>query len=169
MGLIRVSKINRKVCPIDQGMALDESAGLLKPLNPAEQFRRYAHFCLENLNEPTLAETEILCRLSDSWPGSILPEHFQRRRNCIMLFHVVIQATQERLFEQLKPFGGSSCFTKSLPQPTGRRSPKCLQFDVSVGKIACRETEKWKSAARFEVDPDDDFFCRRLEAAPKRT
>jgi hypothetical protein len=34
---------------------LDESPGLLKPLNPAEQFRRDAHFRLENLNEPTLA------------------------------------------------------------------------------------------------------------------
>src|SRR5262249_45665278 len=55
MGLIAVSEINGKVRPIDRGIVLDESPGLLKPLNPAEQFRRYAHFRLENLNEPTLA------------------------------------------------------------------------------------------------------------------
>ena len=55
MGLIEVSEINGKVRPIDRGIVLDESPGLLKPLNPAEQFRRYAHFRLENLNEPTLA------------------------------------------------------------------------------------------------------------------
>jgi hypothetical protein len=63
MGLIEVSEINGKVRPIDRGIMrpidrgimLDESPGLLKPLNPAEQFRRYAHFRLENLNEPTLA------------------------------------------------------------------------------------------------------------------
>jgi hypothetical protein len=30
---------------------LDESPGLLKPLNPAEQFRRHAHFRLEDFNE----------------------------------------------------------------------------------------------------------------------
>jgi hypothetical protein len=55
MGLVEVSEINGKVRPIDRGIVLDESPGLLKPLNPAEQFRRYAHFRLENLNEPTLA------------------------------------------------------------------------------------------------------------------
>jgi hypothetical protein len=55
MGLIEVSEIHGKVCPIDRGIVLHESPGLLKPLNPAEQFRRHAHFRLENLNEPTLA------------------------------------------------------------------------------------------------------------------
>jgi len=55
MGLIEVSEINGKVRPIDRGIVLDESPGLLKPLNPAEQFRRHAHFRLENLNEPALA------------------------------------------------------------------------------------------------------------------
>jgi len=55
MGLIEVSEINGKVRPIDRGIVLDESPGLLEPLNPAEQFRRHAHFRLENLNEPTLA------------------------------------------------------------------------------------------------------------------
>ena len=55
MGLIEVSEINGKVRPIERGIVLDESPGLLKPLNPAEQFRRHAHFRLENLNEPTLA------------------------------------------------------------------------------------------------------------------
>ena len=55
MGLIAVSKINCKVRPIDRGIVLDESPSLLKPLNPAEQFRCDAHFRLENLNEPTLA------------------------------------------------------------------------------------------------------------------
>jgi len=55
MGLIEVSAINGKVRPIDRRIVLDESSGLLKPLNPAEQFRRYAHFRLENLNEATLA------------------------------------------------------------------------------------------------------------------
>ena len=54
MGLIEVSEINGKVRPIDRGMVLDESPGLLKPLNPAEQFRRHAHFSLENFNEPAL-------------------------------------------------------------------------------------------------------------------
>src|SRR5262245_65309650 len=72
-----------------------------------------------------------------------------------MLFHAVTQATQQSLLEQLKPLGRSSCLTKALPQPTGRRSPKCFQIDVSVGEIACRESEKRKSAARFEVNPDD--------------
>jgi hypothetical protein len=55
MGLIVVSEINGKVRPIDRGIVLGESPGMLKSLNPAEQFRRYAHFRLENLNEPTLA------------------------------------------------------------------------------------------------------------------
>ena len=55
MGLIEVSEINGKLRPFDREIVLDENPGLLKPLNPAEQFRRYAHFCLENLNEPTLA------------------------------------------------------------------------------------------------------------------
>jgi len=55
MGLIEVSEINGKVRQIDRGIVLEESPGLLKPLNPAEQFRRDAHFPLENLNEPTLA------------------------------------------------------------------------------------------------------------------
>ena len=55
MGLIEVSQTNCKVRPIDRRVVLDESSGLLKPLNPAEQFRRHAHFRLENLNEPTLA------------------------------------------------------------------------------------------------------------------
>ena len=36
MGLIEVSKINGKVRPIDRRIVLDESPGLLKPLNPAE-------------------------------------------------------------------------------------------------------------------------------------
>ena len=55
MGLIQISEINGKVRPIDRGIVLDESPRLLEPLNPAEQFRRHAHFRLENLNEPTLA------------------------------------------------------------------------------------------------------------------
>ena len=55
MGLIEVSEFNCKVRPIDRGIVLDESPGLLKPLNPAEQFRRHAHFRPEDLNEPTLA------------------------------------------------------------------------------------------------------------------
>ena len=55
MRLIEVSKIQGQSGPIGNGMLLDESPGLLKPLNPAEQFRRQAHFRLENLNEPTLA------------------------------------------------------------------------------------------------------------------
>src|SRR6185503_4010069 len=79
MGLIEVSEVNGKVRPIDRGIVMDESPGLLKPQNPAEQFRRDAHFRLENLNEPTLAQTKILCGLPDSRPGCILPEHFQRR------------------------------------------------------------------------------------------
>ena len=53
--LIEVSAIHGKGRPIWRGILLDESAGLLKPLNPAEQFRRHAHFGLENLDEPTLA------------------------------------------------------------------------------------------------------------------
>jgi len=55
MGLVEVSEINGKVRPIDRVIVLDESPGLLKPLNPAEQFRRHAYFRIENLNEPTLA------------------------------------------------------------------------------------------------------------------
>ena len=55
MGLIEVAEINGKVRPIDRGILLDERPRLLKPLNPAEQFRRHAHFRLENLNEPALA------------------------------------------------------------------------------------------------------------------
>ena len=55
MGLIEVSEINGKLRPFDRGIVLDENPGLLKPLNPAEQFRRHAHFRLENLNEPALA------------------------------------------------------------------------------------------------------------------
>jgi len=55
MGLIEVSEINGKVRPMDRAIVLDEGPGLLKPLNPAEQFWRHAHFRLENLNEPTLA------------------------------------------------------------------------------------------------------------------
>ena len=55
--------------------------------------------------------------------------------------------------------------------PSGRRSPKCLQIDVSVGEIARRASEKRKSAARFEVSPDDKDFFRGIgrEAAPTRT
>src|SRR5499426_3977758 len=75
-----------------------------------------------------------------------------------MLFHAMTQAAQQSLLEQLKPLGRSSCLTKSLPQPTGRRSPKCIQIDVSVGEIACRESEKRKSAARFEVNADDKGY-----------
>ena len=55
MRLIEVSEIQCKGRPIGRGILSDESPGLLKPLNPAEQFRRHAHFRLENLNEPTLA------------------------------------------------------------------------------------------------------------------
>jgi hypothetical protein len=55
MGLIEVSEIQGKSCPIRKGILFDESPGLLKPLNPAEQFRRQANFILENLDEPTLA------------------------------------------------------------------------------------------------------------------
>ena len=42
---------------------------------------------------------------------------------------------------------------------------------MSVGEIACRESEKRKSAARFEVDADDNDFLRGFghEAAPMRT
>ena len=36
MGLIEVSEINGKVRPIDRGIVLDESPGMLKSLNPAE-------------------------------------------------------------------------------------------------------------------------------------
>src|SRR5688572_8091720 len=86
-----------------------------------------------------------------------------------MLFHAMTQATQQSLLEQLKPLGRRSCFTKALPQPTSRRSPKCFQIDVSVGEIACRESEKRKSAARFEVNPDDQGSFRSIgrEAAPR--
>src|SRR5215208_2435696 len=113
----------------------------------------------------------MLCGLPDSRPGLILPEHFQRRRNRVMLFHAVTQATQQSLLEQLKALGRGSCLTKALPQPTGRRSPKCFQIDVSVGEIACRESEKRKRAARFEVNPDNKDFFRSIgrEAAPGRT
>jgi hypothetical protein len=55
VGLIEVSAIQGKGRPIARGILLNESAGLLKPLNPAEQFGRHAHFRLENLDEPTLA------------------------------------------------------------------------------------------------------------------
>ena len=55
MRLIEVSEVDCKVRPIDRGIVLDESSGLLKPLNSTEQFRRYAYFRLENLNEPALA------------------------------------------------------------------------------------------------------------------
>jgi hypothetical protein len=55
MGLIEVTEINGKVRPIDRRIVLDESPSLLKPLNPAEQFRRHAHFRLENLNKPAVA------------------------------------------------------------------------------------------------------------------
>ncbi len=150
---------------------MDESPGLLKPLNPAEQFRRQTDFGFEHLNEPTLAQTEVPGDLSDRRPGLVLPEHFQRRRNRVMLPHVVTQAAEQCLLKQLKPLGGSSRLTKALPQPTGRRSPKCFQIDVSVGEIARREPEKRKSAARFEVNPDDKnfFLVNGREAAPMRT
>jgi len=55
MRLIEVSEINCKVRPIDRGILLGDCPGLLKSLNPAEQFRRHAYFRLENLNEPALA------------------------------------------------------------------------------------------------------------------
>src|SRR5215467_12632392 len=112
----------------------------------------------------------MLGGLPDSRPGLILPEHFQRRRNRVMLFHAVTQATQQSLLEQLKPLGISSCLTNALPQPTGRRSPKRFQIDVSVGEVACRESEKRKSAARFEVNSDDKGFFRSIgrEATPRR-
>src|SRR5215471_13331788 len=168
MGLIEVSEINSKVRPINRGILLNQSPGLLKPLNPTEQFGRQAHFRLENLNEPALAQTEILCGILDSRPGLILREHFQRRRNRVVLFHAVTQATQQSLLERLKALGISSGLTKALPQPAGRGSPKCLQIDVSVGEIVCRESEKRKSAARFEVNSDDKGFFRRFgrEALP---
>ena len=55
MRLIEVSEVRGKGRPIGRGILLDASPGLLKPLNPAEQFRRHAHFRLENLTERTLA------------------------------------------------------------------------------------------------------------------
>ena len=88
-----------------------------------------------------------------------------------MLFHAVTQTAQQSLLEQLKPLGRSCCLTKALPLPTDRESPDCFQIDVSVGEIAGRESQKRKSAARFEVNPDDTDFFRGIgrEAAPMRT
>src|SRR5262249_2717028 len=143
--------------------------GLLKPLNPAEQFRCHANFRLEDLNEPTLAETKILCGLPDCRPGLILQEHFQRRRNSVVLFDAATQSAQPGFRDQLKPRGRSSGLTKALPEPTGRRSPKYFQIDVSVGEIARRMSEKRKSAARFEVNADDEGFSPGLEAVTMRT
>src|SRR5215813_12789577 len=111
----------------------------------------------------------MLGGLPDSRPALILPEHFQRRRNRVMLFHAVTQAAQQSLMEQLKSLSRSSCLTETLAQPSGRRSRKCFHIDVSVGEIACRESEKRKSAARFEVNPHDKTFFDGLEAEPMRT
>src|SRR5262245_26388411 len=113
----------------------------------------------------------MLSGLSDSRSGLILPEHFQRRRNRVMLFHAATQATQQCLLEQLKPFGSGSGLTKPLSKPTDQWSPKCFQIDVCVGQIACRVSEKRKGAARFEVNPDDKRNACRIgsEAAPKRS
>lgn len=55
MRLIEVPKIYGEIRPIYRGVVLDKSARLLKPLNPTEQFRRDSNFCLEDLNESTLA------------------------------------------------------------------------------------------------------------------
>ena len=55
VGLIEVSAIQGKGGPIGKGILLDESPGLLKPLNTTEKFRRHPHYFLENLDEPTLA------------------------------------------------------------------------------------------------------------------
>ena len=87
-----------------------------------------------------------------------------------MLAHSVTETTRQRPFEQLKPLAGSPCLAKAFSQPTGRRSPKCFQIDVSIGEIARRESEKRKSAARFEVNTDDKgFFCSiGRDTAPMR-
>ena len=55
MRLIEVSEIQGKCRPVRRAILLDDGLRLLKPLNPAEQFRSNAHFRFENLNEPTLA------------------------------------------------------------------------------------------------------------------
>src|SRR5215510_7293071 len=111
----------------------------------------------------------MLGGLPDSRPALILPEHFQRRRNRVMLLNAVTQAAQQSLLEQLKSRSRSSRLTEALAQPTGRQSPKCFQIDVSIGEIACRESEKRKSAARFEVNADDKGSRSRREATPGRT
>src|SRR5215510_4341750 len=55
MRLVEVTARRCNICPIRRRVLLDERPCLLKPLNAAEQFRRHAHLCLENLNEPALA------------------------------------------------------------------------------------------------------------------
>src|SRR6185369_1819339 len=111
----------------------------------------------------------MLCGVPDG-PGLIVPEHFERCQNRVMLFHAVTQAMQQNLLEHVKPFLRSSCFTKALPQPAGRRSPECFQIDVSAGEIAGRKSEEGKRATRFEVNSDDRYVFRGNgnEAAPMR-
>lgn len=121
---------------------MDQTAGSLKSPDAAEQLRRQPDFRFENLNKPALTQPEILCHFPDDRTRLILSEHFERRRNRVMLFRVVAQARQQSGVEQLKSFCSRSRVTKKLSQPARRRSPNRFQIDMRVGEIARRESEK---------------------------
>ena len=113
----------------------------------------------------------MLCGLSYYRSTVIIREHFQRRRNRVMMLDAATQTVEEGLFNKMKPLSGCSGFTKALPQPAGESPPKYIQIDVSICEIARWKSQKRKSAAWFEMNSDDTqlFPGRGHEPLPVST
>ena len=117
MRLVEVAQLKRKIRPIRDGIGVDQTAGLLKPLNAAEEFRRQSNLGLEDLDKATLAQTDISRSFPDRRSDDVVNEHLEGRLHRVVLLDPMTQASEKRRLEQTKALDRRSRFAEALAKP----------------------------------------------------
>ena len=155
MRLVEVATCCCNIRPIGRGAALRQVKSALKTLNATKLLRCDTDLIGEYPDKVPLAQPEMRGKGSNLRFARISSKDLQGSPNCSMFSYRVLQASDERAFQNAEAPGWICSREELFAQILRKSSPKRFQIHMSVGDLTSRNAQEAKRTAGFEMHAHD--------------
>src|SRR6185503_12797031 len=128
---------------------------LLKAADASKELGRKTNFVGKKLDEAARADADVVGKIGHSRSSMNVAKKTQRAIDRTMPFQGLERLLQQAFFKHVNFLLRRLRLKQALPQQSCFMAPQIFQRDVEIVQLAGRHFEKWKRAARFEVNADD--------------
>ena len=160
MNEVRLIEVAARCCnirPVWRRTPLTQFSRVLKTLHTSELLWCDTDLFREDVDKMALAQPKLPGKLSSGRFARITFEYIQSGSNRSVFFRRVPQTSNERLFQNAEARGGIRSRMELFAHILRRFFPNYFHINMRIREFTCRNTEKAKRTAGFEMHAHDVF------------